>query len=73
MAVNNIEIFKNNEEIPFISISYLYAFDDTLFKRKEYIPKITLADKLVIKYQVEKKKFRCVYYLANSYKYEKDK
>lgn len=71
--IDNVEIYKNNEENPFIIINTIPSYDDTMFKRKEYIPKITLADKLVVSYEVNKKKYRCVYYLSNSYKYDKKK
>lgn len=60
----SIFLFKNNEDEPFLTIDSLSAHTDQEFPRSSYVPKITLADKIILHYKCGGHSFKDVFFLA---------
>lgn len=62
----NSKFFKNDETEPFLVIDSITPHESIEISRSKYKPKITMADKVILKYEYGGKKIEQIYYLARS-------
>lgn len=60
------KFFKNDETEPFLVIDSITPHESVEISRSKYKPKITIADKVILKYEYGGKKIEQIYYLARS-------
>lgn len=62
----SISLFKNNEDEPFLLLDSLPAYSDKEWSRWAYKPKITLADKIIIRYEWNGREIKDILFLARN-------